>query len=150
MKRVLLIFIVALLALHSAAFAREDYEKIYEELQNANFEYVFGIDPWQSEDYTKYIFSPYPLLRTSVYFRLKEILIPPGYYLLTPREREGKDWVLFKESGRVRFIVPVFKTELVEPLFYEKHVPTPKKTKGQKAEAWASRQISRISKSSMR
>ncbi|GBF23500.1 hypothetical protein tpqmel_0904 [Candidatus Gastranaerophilus sp. (ex Termes propinquus)] len=82
MKRVLLIFIVALLALHSAAFARENYEKIYEELQNANFEYVFGIDPWQSEDYTKYIFSPYPLLENNI--------VPDFLCVIEPLNTQGQ------------------------------------------------------------
>ena len=36
----------------------DDYEKIYENLEEADFEYIFGIDPNQADDYTKYMYSP--------------------------------------------------------------------------------------------
>lgn len=116
----------------SKADAKTDYYKIYDELSPANFEYMFGIDPFQAEDYTKYMFSPYPLLRVGVKFIFKDTVIEPGYYLLTPRKRNGQTYVLFKVNGRVSHIIPVYETDLVDPLFYEQYVPEIKKTLWQK------------------
>ena len=52
------------------SFAEEnysnDYEKIYSSLEEADFDYIFGIDPYQADEYTVYMRSPYPLFRTGV------------------------------------------------------------------------------------
>jgi len=144
-------FILLLVMLSFTGISRaEDWKAIYEELKPVDFEYIFGIDPWQTEDYTKYVMSPYPLLRTSVPFRFKDTVIPPGYYLLTPREQNGKDYVLFKESGRVKYIVPAYDTRLVPALFYEQHVPTRKKTWWEGVCEKTSNFIGRTFKKSMR
>ena len=80
-----------------------NYDEIYEKLQEADFDYIFGIDPHQTDDYTKYMYSPYPLFRTGVdmYFKTKKI--PQGYYLLTPREKNGQTYILFKENLKGKY-----------------------------------------------
>ena len=96
-----------------------DYASIYESLDEADFEYIFGIDPYQADEYTVYMHSPYPLFRTGVQLIFKSKTINPGYYLLTPREKEGKTYVLFKENGRVSYVIPVYKEDIVPETFYE-------------------------------
>ncbi len=110
----------------------EDFQKIYDGLETADFEFVFGIDPYQAEEYTQYMFSPYPLLRIGVNFIFKDIVIPPGYYLLTPRKYNGKTYLLFKEQGKVKYMIPVYNIDIVPEHFYEKYNPKPKTTKWQK------------------
>lgn len=114
------------------AFAEADFQKIYDELIPADFEYIFGIDPYQAEEYTQYMFSPYPLLRTGVNFIFKDTIIPPGYYLLTPRKYQGKTYVLFKESGRVKYMIPCYNVDLTTEEFYDEYIPKPHTTKWQK------------------
>lgn len=104
----------------------KNYREIYEKLEPANFEYIFNIDPFQTEEYTKYMYAPYPLFRTAVPFTFKDTVIPPGYYLLTPREKDGKWYVLFKTNGRVKYIIPVYEKDIVDPTFYKKYVPEKK------------------------
>lgn len=111
----------------------ENFKTIYDSLIPADFEYIFSLDPYQSEDYQKYIASPYPLLRTGVDFYFKGAKIPAGYYLLTPREKNGTYYVLFKQEGKVKYIIPTYKKELVDPIFYNKYIPIAKKTAWQKA-----------------
>ena len=128
LKYLITAFMILGFLISKPAFADEDFQKIYDELENPNFEYIFGIDPFQSEDYTKYMFSPYPLFRSGTTFIFKDIKIPPGYYLLTPREKDGKWYVLFKTNGKVQHIVPVYEKDLVDPMFYKRYVPERKLT----------------------
>lgn len=127
-----------------------EFEQIYSELQPADFEYIFSLDPFQAEEYTKYMVAPYPLLRTGVDFFFKGTQIPAGYYLLTPREKNGVKYVLFKQEGKVKYIIPTYKTELVDPLFYQKHVPTPKKTTREKIGGFMDKFASKVSRNSKR
>ena len=113
---------------HSVQRDNRDYYKIYEELPEPDFNYIFDMDPYQTEEYRKYMYAPYPLFRTAVPFTFKNTVIPPGYYLLTPREKDGKWYVLFKTNGRVKYIVPVYEKDLVEPAFYKRYVPERKLT----------------------
>ena len=105
-----------------------DHEKIYSSLEEPDFDYIFGIDPYQADDYTVYMRSPYPLFRSGVNLIFKSKKIPPGYYLLTPREKNGKTWILFKENGRVSYVVPVYKEDVVYEGFYEEKFPRKKPT----------------------
>lgn len=109
-----------------------DYEEIYDNLEEADFDYIFGLDPYQSDEYTRYIYSPYPLFRSGVTLVFKSKVIPPGYYLLTPREKNGKTWVLFKENGRVFCVIPVYKEDIVPEMFYKEKFPSPKLSFSQK------------------
>ncbi len=126
---ILLIFGIVISMPDTSAFAgeKETYNEIYEKLEPADFEYIFGIDPYQAEDYTKYMYSPYPLFRVGVPFIFKNTKIEPGYYILTPRKKAGKTFVLFKEQGRVKYMVPVYNIDLVDPLFYNQYIPEKKK-----------------------
>lgn len=109
-----------------------NYEEIYQNLPEADFDYIFGIDPDQTDEYTKFMFSPYPLFRTGVKLVFKSTIIPPGYYLLTPREKNGTTWVLFKENGRVSYVIPAYKIKPVPMEFYEEQFPSHKPTLWQK------------------
>ena len=147
-QKIFLIFSIFLLGF---CFASEtDYFKIYNELEVADFSYISGIDPYQNEDYVRYKFSPYPLLRSGVDFRFKNIVIPSGYYLLTPRSMKGKDYVLFKQQGRVMYTIPVYKKVPLDPTFYKLHVPKVKKNLWNKAGEKLSNMVGRISKDSKR
>jgi len=110
----------------------ENYDEIYSSLEEADFDYIFGLDPHQADDYTKYMFSPYPLFRSGVNLVFKTKTIPPGYYLLTPREKNGKTYVLFKENGKVSYVIPVYKEDIVAQEFYEEKFPRPKPSTGEK------------------
>ena len=123
---------------------KDTYEEIYNKLEPADFEYMFGIDPYQAEDYTKYMYSPYPLFRVGVPFVFKDIKIEPGYYILTPRKRDGKNFVLFKENGRVKYLIPVYETDLVAPMFYDQYIPERKRGFCDKLGNGFSNTISRI------
>ena len=133
MKKIVFLFLCLIfttsIALSDGSLVRtsnDNYEQIYESLEEADFNYIFGIDPYQSDEYTKYMYSPYPLFRTGVNIAFKSKIIPPGYYLLTPREKNGKTWVLFKENGRVSYTIPVYNIENVPDSFYEDKFPHPK------------------------
>lgn len=106
----------------------QNYEEIYETLEEADFSYLFGIDPNQADDYTKYMHSPYPLFRTGVSLIFKSITIPPGYYLLTPREKNGKTYILFKENGKIKYTIPTYEVDIVPEMFYEDKFPRIKPT----------------------
>ncbi len=127
--KILILLIIGVFFLQIPAFSaeKETYAEIYEKLEPADFEYIFGIDPYQAEDYTKYMYSPYPLFRVGVPFIFKGTEIKPGYYILTPRKKDGKTYVLFKEQGRVKYLIPVYETDLVNPLFYDQYIPEKKK-----------------------
>ena len=44
---------------------------------------------------------------------------------------KDRDYVFFKEAGKVKYIIPVVKKELVPVDFYHNNLPTPKLTKWQ-------------------
>ena len=152
MKR-FLVFLISFLCLHSTVLAhisQEEYRGVYDALEPANFEYIFNLDPYQPDDYQKYIASPYPLLRSGTDFIFKDKTIPPGYYLLTPRKKDGAQYVLFKQDGKVKYIIPTYKTAIVDPLFYEQYIPTPKKTKWDKLSDFGNKFVSKTAKNSKR
>lgn len=114
------------------SFAKENFQEIYDKLENPSFEYIFGIDPYQAQEYTEYMFSPYPLLRIGVDFIFKDTTIEKGYYLLTPRDHDGKTYILFKQEGRVKYMVPVYNVDITTEEFYDQYIPKPKTTKWNK------------------
>lgn len=111
--------------------AETDYATLYQNTNSANFDLVHNIDPYQNEDYQKYAWSPFPLFRLSSDVYFKGQTVPAGYYILTPRTMNGRDYVFFKEAGKVKYIIPVVKKELVPVDFYHNNLPTPKYTKWQ-------------------
>ena len=127
-----LLFLILFSALATApALGATDYARLYENAQVADFELVHKIDPYQNEDYQKYAYAPYPLFRLSSDVYFKNQAIPAGYYILTPRVIKNHDYVFFKEAGKVSYIIPVVKKELVPVDFYHNNLPTPKLTKWQ-------------------
>ena len=129
MKKIicLIIFILMIMPFAQKAMAEPDYEILYAQAQEADFKFMHNIDPYQDEDNFKYAWSPYLLFRTSSTFVFKSSIIPAGYYLLTPRQHNGKNWILFKQQGKVQYIIPVLRTEVVPPDFYKTHIPKVKK-----------------------
>lgn len=109
-----------------------NFDEIYAQLEEADFDYIFGLDPHQADDYTKYMYSPYPLFRSGVNIIFKSKKIPSGYYLLTPREKNGQTYILFKENGKVSYVIPVYKEDIVYEGFYEEKFPQQMQTKTQK------------------
>lgn len=110
----------------------KDYASIYNSLDVPTFSYLHDIDPDQYYDMKDTSWSVYPLLRliSPVYF--KNITIEPGYYLLTPREQDGKWYMLFKQNGVVKHIIPVYDRDYTPEMFYDEHIPKPKLTTSQK------------------
>lgn len=128
MKKLFLILFLFIFA--GSAFARNEadhYIKKYEEAQMPDFELVQDLDPYQVEEYYRYAWAPYPLFRTSIDLYFKKIHIVPGYYILTPRTIKDKQYVFFKQGGKVIYIVPVCETDLVTEVFYKSKTPVPKR-----------------------
>lgn len=109
-----------------------DVEEMYRKMPVPNFKYIHNIDPGEYQDTMYSTWSPYPLFRLTAPLFFKSVTIEPGYYLLTPREHEGKWYILFKEAGRIKYIVPCYKREVVPYGFYENNLPKVKLTTPQK------------------
>ena len=130
----LILFLILNLFLSNNVFAdgnivRPDmtnWEEVYNNTQEADFDYIFGLDPYQNQEYKKYMYSPYPLFRLGTTIIFKSQVIKPGYYLLTPREKNGQTWILFKENGRVSYIIPIYKEDSVPDSFWKEKMPHPR------------------------
>ena len=48
---------------------------------------------------------------------------------MTPREHKGSWYILFKQQGKVKYIIPCYKKEIVPVDFYKNHLPQIKMTK---------------------
>ena len=94
--------------------------------------YIHDIDPGEYYDTQNSTWSPYPLFRLTSPLYFKDIAIEPGYYLLTPREHKGDWYILFKEAGKIKYIVPVYEREIVPLTFYDDNLPNPKLAPTQK------------------
>ena len=114
------------------AKATKNYAQIYNNLEPANFSYLHGIDPDEFYDVKDATWSVYPLLRLNSPIYFKNIAIEPGYYLLTPREHDGKWFILFKQNGKVVHIIPVYERGYTPQKFYDEHIPKPKLKPSQK------------------
>lgn len=108
-----------------------DIEKMYRDMPVPDFKYMHNIDPGEYQDTMYSTWSPYPLFRLTTPLFFKTIAIDPGYYLLTPREHDGAWYILFKEAGKVKYIVPCYKKEMVPMDFYKNNLPQVKMTKVQ-------------------
>ena len=111
MKKVISIIVLCMFALPS--FAETDWDTLYNESKPFETKLMHNIDPFQDEDNLKYSYSPYPLFRTSCYLFYRNMRIDPGYYQLTPRKMKGQYYVFFKTNGKVKFIIPVVKRDVV-------------------------------------
>lgn len=112
--------------------ATKDYAQIYNDLEVPTFSYLHDIDPDQYYDMKDTSWSVYPLFRLNSPLYFKNITIEPGYYLLTPREHNGDWFMLFKQNGVVKHIIPVYERDYTPEMFYDEHIPKPKYTKAQK------------------
>ena len=112
--------------------ATKDYTQIYNDLEVPTFSYLHDIDPDQYYDMKDTSWSMYPLFRLNSPLYFKNITIEPGYYLLTPREHNGEWFMLFKQNGVVKHIVPVYERDYTPETFYDDHIPKPKYTTAQK------------------
>lgn len=110
----------------------KNYADIYNNLEPADFSYLHNIDPDQFYDMKDTAWSVYPLLRLNSAIFFKNQTIEPGYYLLTPREHNGKWYMLFKQNGQVVHIIPVYDRDYTPEGFYDRHIPKPKLKPAQK------------------
>ncbi len=106
-----------------------DVEQMYRDMPVPEFKYIHNIDPGEYQDTMYSTWSPYPLFRLTAPLFFKSVKIDPGYYLLTPREHDGNWFMLFKEAGKVKYIIPCYKKEMVPYGFYENNLPQIKLTK---------------------
>ncbi len=127
-----------------------DVEDAYRKMPVPQFRYMHDIDPGEYQDTMYSTWSPYPLFRLTAPLFFKSVAIQPGYYLLTPREHEGKWYILFKEAGRIKYIVPCYKRETVPMGFYENNLPKVKMTRPQKIREEALKFIGKHKKSAKR
>lgn len=103
-------------------YSQDDYEQAYRDMQVPTFTFVHGIDPDQYYDMKDATWSPYPLFRLNSPLYFKTLVIPPGYYLLTPRQYKNKWYILFKEAGKVKYTIPVFNQCYAEAGYYHTHL----------------------------
>lgn len=127
-----------------------DVEQMYRDMPVPTFKYVHNVDPGEYQDVMYSTWSPYPLFRLTAPLFFKTIAIEPGYYLLTPREHDGAWFILFKEAGKVKYIIPCYKKEMVPVDFYKNHLPQIKLTKTQLIREKALKFIGKNVKSSKR
>ena len=128
----LLVFILMIMFGSAVYSEAVDYEQIYRDLPVPDFSYVHDVDPGEYYDTERSTWSPYPLLRLTAPLFFKTVKIDPGYYLLTPRQQEGNWYILFKEAGKVKYIIPAYDRGLTPETFYDENIPKPKLTFTQK------------------
>lgn len=116
----------------SADYSQDEIVEIYRSLDVPKFRYVHDLDPDEAVDTQNAAWSPYSLFRLTAPLHFKTITVPPGYYLLTPRQHEGDWYMLFKVAGKVRYIIPIFDKKIVPMDFYKDHLPEEKTTWSQK------------------
>ena len=149
MRKVFITFLILLTGL--AVNAKNiDYEQIYRDLEVPTHRYIHDVDPGEYYDTQSSTWSPYPLFRLSSPIYFKTISIEPGYYVLTPREYKDQWYILFKDSGKIRYIIPVYDREVVPVTFYEDHIPQKKLTITQSLHIKALDTIGRIFPSAKR
>lgn len=103
-----------------------NYDLIYKDTPVLDFIYEDSIDPKQDNDYDGYIISPYTLIRITDTLRNKKVLLKPGYYLVKPENRNGYEFLLFKQNGKVAGVVPVYQKVLIDPNLVYKEPTKPK------------------------
>lgn len=110
----------------SKVFAEEkdvDYYEIFNNLPDPQVKFIHNEDPDDYYDNKKFYISPYPLIRISDNLYVKGMIIKPDYYLLTPRQYADVDVILFKQNGKIIYVVPIFGKEEVPLEYY----PVPEK-----------------------
>ncbi len=127
--------------------ATKNYAQIYNNLEPATFSYLHGIDPDEFYDVKDATWSIYPLLRLNSAIFFKNITVEPGYYLLTPREHDGKWFILFKQNGKVVYIIPVYERGYTPQRFYDEHIPKPKLKPSQKVHMGVLKAVGKVKSS---
>lgn len=149
MKKVFLLLFLIIFG--NIALAEQiDYKQIYLDMPVPTFSYVHGIDPGQYYDNKDAAYTIYPLFRLSSPLYFKTITIIPGYYDLTPVLYKNNNYLLFKEAGVVKYIVPIYRKEMVPEDFYATHLPKPKYTRTQRMSLAFNRFLGKHFKSSQR
>ncbi|MCQ2958147.1 MAG: hypothetical protein MJ180_04500 [Candidatus Gastranaerophilales bacterium] len=92
-----------------------DYTKAFNDLKPVNVEFIHDEDPDEYYDTQKIHFSPYPLIRLTQTLYFLDKKIEPGFYLMTPREYNDQKCVLFKQGGKIKYVVPIFAHRVVVP-----------------------------------
>ena len=100
-----------------------DYQTIFDNLQDVQVKFIHDEDPDEYYDTQKIYFSPYPLIRLTQNLYVRNQVITPGFYLMTPREYNGKKCVLFKQAGKIKHVVPIFEYKTVIPEIEYKKPP---------------------------
>lgn len=150
MRNFFVLFITFIL-FGSNAFASDiDYDALYDAAMPFTSRLYNDIDPFEDEDSIKYAWSPYPLFRTSAFMYFKDYTIDPGYYSIVPRTLKGNDYILFKQNGKVKFIIPVVIKEKTPINFYNANTPKVKQTKWQKFASGVKKKFYETAKDSMR
>lgn len=98
---------------------------LYKKIKPANISLENNLDPYEQQDNYDTHRSPYPLIRTTQEIYAQGTAIPPGYYLLTPRKIGAKNYIFFKQKGKVSHIIPIFQIDDVNPekLYPKAEVP---------------------------
>jgi hypothetical protein len=127
MKRYwILILLTIILAGFTLQTRATQNDEIYDKLLALDIYYEHNEDPLELEDYTEYVQSPYPLIRTSVTLTSQKTKIPPGYYLLTPRTKGAYEFITFKQNGKITALVPIYEKTLIDPKVIYEEAPKPK------------------------
>lgn len=122
MKKFLLILLILIVGLKYSSLScraenlRINYDLLYKDTPVLDFMYEDGIDQEQDNDYNRYVTSPYTLIRITDKLVNKKNVLKPGYYLVKPKKRDGYEFLLFKQNGRVAGIVPVYQKVLINPI----------------------------------
>lgn len=113
-------------------YTQDDYEQMYRDTPVPEFSYIHGVDPDQYYDMKNTIWSPYPLLRLTAPIYFKTMTIEPGYYLLTPRKYKDDWYILFKEAGAVKYIIPAISRDYTPANYYRDNLPELEMKKSQR------------------
>ncbi len=150
MKYIITLLFILICFAHPVYSENNDYDSLYEKAEPFKSKLYNDIDPFQDEDIIRYTWSPYPLFRTSAFLYFKNITIEPGYYIITPRTLGSKDYILFKQNGKVQFIIPVVKKEKTPLNFYDANTPKLKLTKWQEFTSGVKKKFYNTARDSMR
>lgn len=129
MKKIILFFLLFIIFSGKALAESVDYDAIFGNLPIVDIYYEQNEDPDEQADYLQYFNSPYPLIRTSFPLSCKTVKLKQGYYLLTPRSKDGFEFIMFKQNGKIVGLVPVYEKRPMTPAEISKVFPKPPKKK---------------------
>jgi hypothetical protein len=106
---------------------RINYDLIYKETPILDFMYEDKIDQEEDGDYNRYNVSPYTLIRITDTLRCKKLVLSPGYYLVKPEKKDGYEFLIFKQNGKVIGVVPIYQKNIINPALVFPEPVKPKK-----------------------